>query len=362
MDLTLFLKRIDWVLLTAAFFLVVMGLMSIYSITESESSYTQFKKQLLFLFVSLTVVGFIAYFDFRILNHTQIIFFLYLGSIVLLAAVLFFGSDVRGVSRWFRFGPFSFEPVEIAKVAVVLILAKYFSMRHIEIARVRHVFISGLYVALPSFLLLLQPDLGSILIFIAIWVGVMLVAGINIRHLALLCLIGILTFSLGWTFMFKDYQKERISTFLNPERDPLGSSYNITQSMIAVGSGGLWGKGLGMGTQSQLGFLPEATTDFIFAAISEEMGLIGGIFIFFLYGLLFWRFFKISLDAQNNFGRFLLIGISTVFISQIFINIGMTMGIFPVAGIPLPLVSYGGSALLTAFLMLGLVESIKVHS
>lgn len=362
MGFIVFLKRIDWILVVVAMLLVLIGLMSIYSLTQGESSYVQFKKQVIFLAVSLAIMGIIAYIDFRIFNHTQIIFSFYAVSVLLLFAVLFLGSDVRGVSRWFRIGPVSFGPVELAKIASVFVLAKYFSMRHIEIARMRHILVSGLYIAIPSMLLLLQPDLGSILVFIVVWVGVMLTAGIKIKHLFILMLLGIMVFSLGWAFVFKDYQKERIVTFIDPERDPLGSSYNITQSIIAVGSGGLWGKGFGMGSQSQLGFLPESTTDFIFAAITEEVGFAGGAFVFLLFGILLWRLFRISLEAQNNFGRLLIIGIAIVFISQIFINTGMTMGLFPVAGIPLPFLSYGGSALVVSFLMLGVAQSVKVHS
>lgn len=361
MDFIVFLKRIDWVIVVVAIILVLLGLMSIYSLTQGKASYIQFKKQVVFLIVSLAVMGIIAYIDFRILNHTQIIFSFYATSVLLLFAVLFLGSDVRGVARWFRIGPVSFGPVELAKIISVFVLAKYFSMRHIEIARMRHILVSGFYIAIPSMLLLLQPDLGSILVFILVWIGVMLAAGIKIKHLFVLMLLGVILFSLGWVFIFKDYQKERITTFINPEKDPLGSSYNITQSIIAVGSGGMFGKGFGMGSQSQLGFLPESTTDFIFAAVTEETGFVGGAFVFLLFGILLWRLFRITIEAQNNFGRLLVVGVALVFMSQIFINTGMTMGLFPVAGIPLPFVSYGGSALVASFLMLGVVQSVKVH-
>ncbi len=362
MNVALFLRKIDWILVASALLLSGMGLVGIYSITHGSDTFILFNKQAFFLIISLLLVGVVSYLDFRVLNHSQIIFFLYAVTIGMLLLVLFVGSDIRGVSRWFRIGPVSFEPVEIAKITLILLLAKYFSMRHIEIARIKHVFVSGAYVAIPSFLLLLQPDLGSILILIVVWLGIMLIAGIKTSHLALLLLVGVLVVALGWAFVFKDYQKERIITFLNPERDPLGSSYNLTQSIIAVGSGGVLGKGIGMGTQVQSGFLPESTTDFIYAAITEEMGLAGGAFILFLFGVIFLRLFYISLDAGNNFGRFILAGISAMFIAQIFITIGMTMGMFPVAGIPLPFVSYGGSALLTSFLALGIIQSIKVHS
>lgn len=361
MTIFAFFKKIDGLLFIVSVVMAAVGLLALYSITQGKPSHAEFIKQLIFFAIGTMGMGAVAYLDFRVLNHTQIIFFLYVISSILLAAVFFFGTEIRGVSQWFRIGPVSYQPVEFAKITSILFLAKYFSMRHIEIARLRHIFVSGLYMLFPVALLLLQPDLGSIAIFIILWVGTMIIAGIRIKHLALLTGMGILIAVLAWTFILKDYQKDRILTFLNPVRDPLGSSYNISQSMIAIGSGGIWGKGLGMGTQSQEGFLPESTTDFIFAAIAEELGLVGALFLLFLFGIFFWRLFHISTEAQNNFGRFIVVGISLVFISEIFINIGMTMGLFPVTGIPLPLVSYGGSALITSFIMLGLVQSIATY-
>ena len=362
MTIFAFFRKIDGILLTASILSVAVGLFSIYSITQGGPLQVKLTKQFIFLLIGMIGMGAVAYLDFRVLNHTQIIFFLYAVSNVLLAAVFFWGTEIRGVSQWFRIGPLSFQPVEFAKITSILILAKYFSMRHIEIARFRHILVSGFYIALPVVLLLLQPDLGSISIFIILWAGTMIIAGIRIRHLAMLTGAGIVIAVLAWTLVLKDYQKDRIFTFLNPTRDPLGSSYNVSQSMIAIGSGGIWGKGLGMGTQSQAGFLPESTTDFIFASLTEEMGLVGGLFLFFLFGIFFWRLFRISTGAQNNFGRFIVVGVSLVFISEIFINIGMTMGLFPVTGIPLPFVSYGGSALITSFVMLGLCQSINIYT
>ena len=280
---------------------------------------------------------------------------------MLLIGLFIFGVSVRGATSWYHFGPVSFEPVELAKIVLILLLAKYFSMRHIEMYRVRHIIVSGIYVFLAAGLVFIQPDIGSVFILISIWFGVMVMAGIRIKHIAALAVIGVIVLSAAWLFAFQDYQKDRLISFVNPQSDPRGSGYNVLQSVIAIGSGGVWGKGIGEGTQTQLGFLPEAQTDFIYAAIVEEMGLVGGVMLLLCFVFFIRRVMNIAKYSVNNFARLVAAGFSVMLISQILINIGMTLGLLPITGIPLPFVSYGGSSLISLFLMLGILQSITAN-
>ena len=235
-------------------------------------------------------------------------------------------------------------------------------MRHVEMYRFRHIVVSGLYVAVPATLVLFQPELGSLLVMVSIWLGIMLVAGIRARHLIVLTLLGVLLLSFAWIFALEDYQKGRVLTFFNPQRDPYGQGYNVTQSLIAVGSGGIFGQGVGQGVQAQFGFLPEKQTDFIFAALVEELGVLGAAFLIILFAVLIWRIGLVAKRAQNNFARLAAVGFAIMIFSQATINIGMNLGLFPVTGIPLPLVSYGGSSIIMLFITLGFLQSIQMRS
>ena len=302
---------------------------------------------------------FLAFIDAQIYrNSSSFLIILYSVSLVLLVAVLLFSHKIRGTAGWFNFGDINFAPVELAKFAVILILAKYFSRRHIEVYRVRHIVASGLYAGLPILLVLLEPDLGSALILMAIWLGMVLLSGMKQRHLFIVLIAGVFVSVLAWSFIFKPYQKARILTFLNPTKDPLGYSYNLIQSKIAIGSGQFWGKGLGHGSQGQLNFLPEKHTDFIFSVFAEEWGFIGVVFLFGLYSLFFWRLMKIIMSAGNNFFRLFTAGYAIMIFAQITINTGMSLGLMPVTGIALPFMSYGGSNLLINLMMLGVVQNI----
>ena len=349
-------------MVVAVVLLCAMGLMSIYS-TSFAKDKTFFYKQLGFIIAGFFLMLAFAFFDYRFFrNLPRLLIALYILSILLLIAVLVLGARVRGAASWFKIGIFSFEPVELVKLIMVLVLAQYFSLRHIELYRIRHIIASGIYTFIPAVLIFFQPDLGSAMVLIFLWLGIMMVAGIKIRHLLILFLLGVILFSVAWFGILKPYQKERFITFINPYLDPLGSSYQRIQSVIAVGAGRLWGRGLGQGSQSQLNFLPEQHTDFIFASIAEEWGFIGVCLVFIFYFLLFWRIIKISLSATNNFARLFCIGSAIIFIFQIFVNIGMNLGILPIAGIPLPFLSYGGSNLLINFVMLGIVQSITIRN
>lgn len=224
--------------------------------------------------------------------------------------------------------------------------------------QMRHILISGVYVILPSFLIFVQPNLGSVIILIALWLGVLIVSGIKVRHFMILALIFLLFLVFSWSFLLKDYQKARIVSFVFPQEDLLGGGWQQRQARIAIGAGGLWGRGITRGTQAKYGFLPEAQTDFIFAALAEKSGLLGACFILLLFSLLLWRIIRIALFARENFPRLFAVGIAASLFLEIFINIGMNLGLLPVIGISLPFVSYGGSALIMNFVGLGILQSI----
>lgn len=355
--------KIDWLLFLAIILIFISGLFSIYSASQSKPLLKfQFQKQLLFGLVGFFLMFLVSFFDYRFLkNFFQPVTILYLFSIVLLIAVLFFGSPIRGSRSWFAFGNFSFSPSELTKLILIIVFAKYFSQRHVEIYHFQHIIISGFYVLLPAFLVLAQPDFGAALIFLIIWLGMMMAAGIKWKHFLILIFIAIFLFSLSWSYVLKDYQKQRIMTFIYPQKDIVQAGYQARQALIAIGQGGLWGKGLGRGSQAQLGFLPEVTTDFLFASFVEERGFSGAVLLMSLFLFVLWRIIKIARLAQNNFARLFCFGFSFLLLSQITINVGMNLALLPVIGLSLPFFSFGGSHLVTSFLGLGLIQSIKVN-
>ena len=354
-------RKLDWILIIAVLLLVLVGLLSIYGIGQ-EGGLKIFQRQLIYVILGIFLMLIFVLFDYRVFRDNNFILLgLYFFGLLLLIGVLLVGKEIRGVSSWFRIGQLGFEPVELMKLIIILVLAKYFALRHIEVYRLRHLIISGLYILFPLVLILLQPELGYVLLIILVWLAIVIVAGIRLRHIFLLVLLGIIIFSISWLFLLQDYQKERIVSFLNPRSDPYGQGYHIIQSIIAIGSGKFFGRGLGQGTQSQLDFLPEQHTDFIFATIAEELGFLGSIFILALFGILFYRLIRISLTASNNFARLFSIGVAIIFLGQAIINIGMNMGLLPIIGIPLPFVSYGGSSMIMSFIALGIVQSIVVR-
>ncbi|MDP2638698.1 MAG: rod shape-determining protein RodA [Candidatus Azambacteria bacterium] len=361
------LKKMDWILIGAIILLVVIGLLSIASASQARTGvFTNFKKQLFFVIVGLILLIVFSFVDYRFLrNYSSVVLILYIFSLILLSTLLIVGNKIRGATSWFQFGSFmgglNFEPVEISKFVLIVVLAKYFSSRHIDFGLIRHVFISGFYVAVPVVLVLLQPDLGSAVLLVFIWVGIMLASGIRLRHLMVLFLIFAVIAGLSWAFLLQDYQRGRIVTFLAPQDDPLGQGYNVLQSIIAIGSGQFWGRGLGHGSQSQLNFLPEQHTDFIFATIAEEWGFLGVFFILVLWGIIFWRLFLVAINSNTNFARLFIFGFMLLLLSHVTINIGMNIGLIPVTGIPLPLLSYGGSNLIATFITFGVAQNIKIN-
>lgn len=354
-------KRYDWPMLAAAFLLVGLGLLSLLSTGGGDQS--NLIKQMVWLALgSMALIG-VSMIDYRMFRIYPLpILFLYMLGVVTLALLLIFGTYVRGSKGWIQAGIINIEPAEAIKPVLVILLAKYFAMRHVEIYRFRHIIASGFYVLLPSALVFMQPEFGSLVVFLGVWFGLMLFAGIKARHVLILALLSAVAGALMWGYLLQDYQKSRVVSFMNPAADARGHGYNTIQSITAVVSGGVLGKGMGGGTQVQLGFLPERQTDFVFAAISEEFGLAGVAVLLGLFAVFFWRIVHIAESAQNNFARFAAVGFAIMIAMQMFVNIAMNIGLFPVTGIPLPFISYGGSSLITIFLVLGFLQSIKMRS
>lgn len=353
---------IDWLLFLFILPIISAGLFTMKSFAPLEATGDFFSRQIIWVLIGLTVFFVFAFTDFRFLKHTNILALVYILSSVILFLLFILGYVSHGAKSWFNLGLFSFQPVDLMKLVLVLVLAKYFSRRHVEIHDIKHIFISGLYMLVPLVLVLLQPDFGSAMIIFFIWLGMVLVSGISKMHLLAVFTSGIFLFVVFWFFIFAPYQKARIMTFVDPLADIHGSGYNAFQSTVAVGSGQITGKGLGFGTQSRLKFLPQPQSDFVFAAFAEEWGLIGSILILFLYSLVIYRILDSALLGAYNFEILFGMGIAIFFMSHILINIGMNLGLMPVTGIPLPFMSYGGSHLIIEFAALGILMSMKSYT
>lgn len=343
---------IDWILFGATIPILCAGLVTMSSF--SGANYF-FGRQIVWIVISIALFFFSANVDWRFLRRTPVVVYLYLGAIFVLMTLFVFGSVFKGAQSWFSLGFFAVQPVDLVKFILVITLAKYFSRRHIEIAYFRHILISGLYTLLLFLAVVLQPDFGSAIIIFLIWFIMVLVSGIAPKHLALVLGVGAASFIFLWLFVFQPYQKDRILTFLDPTRDIRGSGYNAFQSMVAVGSGELTGKGVGYGTQSRLAFLPEYETDFIFAAFAEEWGFVGTMLLLIFYGLVIWRILAIATRGSTNFELFFGVGVAVIIFSHFLVNVGMNIGLLPVTGVTLPFMSYGGSHLIAEFLALGVV-------
>ena len=355
-------KKLDWVLIISALLLVSIGLISIYSSSLNKGNLLNFKKQIVFLIISIFLLFLFSFFDWRVFKeNSYLILVLYFLCLLSLIGLFFFAPEIRGTKSWYKIGFISIDPIEFTKIILAILLAKYFSKRHIEMYRTSHIFISGFYFLIPAILIFFQPNLGSVLVLAILWLGILIISGIKVRHFFLLFLLFLLILALGWQFFLKDYQKQRIISFFEPKFEPKGIGWSQIQAKIAIGSGGPFGRGFFKGSQTQLGFLPEPQTDFIFSAIAEEMGLMGVSFLLFLFSILIWRIIKIALSAESNFPRLFSSGFAILFLSQIFIHVGMNLGILPIIGIPLPLVSYGGSSLIATFIGLGILQSFRTH-
>jgi rod shape determining protein RodA len=348
---------VDWILLAATMAIAAAGLLTMNSFAVGQASY--FDRQILWLAISLAVFLFTVSFDFRFLRRTGVIMTIFTATCVLLFALFGLGYVAKGAQSWFRLGAFSIQPSDPAKLVIILLLAKYFTKRHVEIAHLKHIVVSGVYALIMFLLIVLQPDFGGAIIIFMIWFGMVLVSGISKKHLFTVLAIGAAIFFLMWSFVFAPYQKDRIMTFVNPLSDIRGAGYNAYQSMVAVGSGQWFGKGIGYGTQSKLRFLPEYQTDFIFAAFAEEWGFVGVLILFGFYCVVIWRLLTIAYNGATNFETLYALGLAVFFTTHFVINVGMNIGLMPVTGITLPFMSYGGSHLITEYFALGILMGMN---
>ncbi len=357
--------RFDYVLTLAALALVGLGLALIYS--GSIRSYTgpvasfsnPVAKQVIFAFVGIVAMLLVSKLDYHYLTHYSWVF--YITGLVSLVAVLVVGDAAGGSTRWFDLGPIQLQPSEFAKLATILTLSRFFSEHGGDAKDLRTLLISLLIVAPMMGLVFIEPDLGTSLVFAAIWLGVVVVAGVSRSHLLIMGALFVALLPFIWTFAIADYQVERVSVLVDSQQDPLGASYNVNQSKIAVGSGQITGKGLTHGQQTQLRYLKVPTKDFIFSVLGEELGFVGAMFLFGLFILLLMRGIRAAQIAGDTAGQLVAVGIVMLILMQTFINVAVNLSIFPVTGIPLPFVSQGGSSLVSLFIALGILQSVVMR-
>ncbi len=352
-------KKVDFVLLAAIVSLVGFGLMVLYGL-GARTSNASFNMQLIWFMIGLVAMGIISVVSFQQLKHYAAP--VYVIGIILLLVVMLTGHSAKGASRWIGIGFIKIQPSEFAKIVVIMALAAFLSERK-GILRSNDLALSALIVMVPALLVFRQPDLGTALVIMVIWLGAIIVSGVKPLHILAVFLIGIAIVFLALKFdILHQYQLNRLLVFINPNLDVKGDGWNLLQSKIAIGSGGVFGKGLFSGSQTNLSFVPESHTDFIFAVIGEKLGFLGAITLIFLYFVLLSRAVYIALTADNYYGSLIALSIGTMWLFQIFVNIGMTIGIMPIAGIPLPFISYGGSALLTNMAACGILLNIYSRS
>jgi len=347
-------RQLDWKLNFAVLFLIAAGLVTLVS-----SRPDLFWKQIAFAIAGIIIATAFVFFNWQsYANYRGAIFGLYAVSILFLIIAEFFAPSIRGTRGWLIFGDIHFQVSEFAKLALIAVFAKFFSRKNIGIAKFSNLFSSFIYFLIPAGFVALQPDFGSALVLFCVWFGFLLVSGIKYRHLIVAVIIFSILGGAIWSSVLENYQKDRIIGFIFSEMDPLGVNYNVIQAKIAIGSAGLFGKGFGQGSQAQLGFLPEASTDFIFAAFVEEWGILAGLLLIFVFAFLILRIIRIGLDADNNFGRFICLGAVILFVVQFVFNIGSNLGLTPVIGVTFPFLSYGGSSLLTNLIFVSTIQSV----
>jgi rod shape determining protein RodA len=359
------LRHLDPTLIAVALGLALFGLFMVYSATQQglrtlgEDPGFYLKKQIAFLMLGFVVMAVVATFDYRLVKvYAGIAFGLLLFALLLVLTPL--GDETAGAQRWIALFGFQFQPAEIAKLTVAAALAAYLS--ELREVRLDHVWRAAGIAAAPMFLIFLQPDVGTMMVFAAVLIAALMVAGARVRHI--LILLGVAVFGAVIAFhlgIVKAYQIARLQSFLDPAADPLRAGYNLQQAEIAIGSGGVFGRGYLNGSQTNLDFVPEQHTDFVFTVVGEELGFVGAILLLALFAVLLWRGFRIALLSRDPFGTLLATGVVTMLAFQVVVNVGMTMGIMPVTGIPLPLVSYGGTAMLTNWAAVGLLLNIHMR-
>src|SRR3989338_384496 len=351
-----YFSGIDLPLFATVVAISLFSILNMYGIDGVGSFLT---RQIVFVVIGLGVMVLLSFFNYRYLkNYSFPVLFLYFFSIFLLV-LTFYSRSVRGVNAWIVLGQFTFEPAELAKLMLIVLMAKYFSQRHVHVNQLKHILISGIYFGIPVLIILVQPDLGSAIIFSLIWISILVAVGINKKHLFLLAVLAVMISYGSWMFVLRPYQKDRLLTFVNPGNDPRGSGYNLIQSKIAIGSGYWFGNGLGKGSQSTLGFLPESHNDFVFAATAEQFGFVGVGLVMSAILFIIYRILAIGRGVISNFGKIFSIGMAVFIFAHAIIGASVNIGLMPVTGIPFPFLSYGGSYLISIMSGLGIVQSIK---
>jgi rod shape determining protein RodA len=352
--------NVDWNFLGTALVLAIIGCLVIYSATYyGEPDLKTFKRQIIWVAIGLVLMAIFMFVDYHVLFDIAPI--LYGIGIVLLLYLMFWGKLTANVKSWIHIGPFQFQPSEFMKIFTALMLARFFDSTDRAYLDFRSFMIAMGIIGLPVGLIIIQPDFGTAASFFPLIAVAMFFGGIRPRIWIAMILVVAIALPLGWSFFLKPYQKERVMIFLNPERDPLGSGYQVTQAKIAIGSGGIHGKGFKHGTQAKLEFLPARHTDFIFAVLGEEWGFIGVVITLGLYLYLIWQALSFAKHARDRGGTFLVIGLISFFIFHIMINVAMQIGILPTTGIPLPLISYGGSSTMMFFIVIGLILNVDMR-
>jgi rod shape determining protein RodA len=357
------LEGVDWVLLITVVSISIIGLFSVYSAAYSYGTQTTyFEKQILWFLLGLVVLVVTAMIDYRVIQRFSPL--LHLVVILMLVFVLFYGmgNSSSQVDRWIRLGPFFLQPSEFVKYSLVLYLAYHFNeSRRIGDLGLKDLIVPVAVTAIPFVLILQQPDLGSAIILLFGLIPIIFLVGIRLRIILVSGALALISLPFVWLFVLRPYQKNRIITFFNPELDPLGKGYQIIQSKIAVGSGQFWGKGYLQGTQVHLNFLPARHTDFIFSVFTEEWGFFGGVILVGLYlFLILWCLRHVG-KTRDRSGTILTLGVTAIMASQIIVNIGMVLGLFPIVGMPLPFMSYGGSSMMTHMIGIGLILNVRMR-
>jgi rod shape determining protein RodA len=347
------LKTDPW-LWGTTLFLIAVGLVTIASV-----SYPTFLRQLIWVAVAIAVIFSLQFMNLQaVLSYRWVVLLIYLGTLALLVFTCFAAPAIRGTRSWIVAGAIQIQPSEFMKAALIILFSSFFALRHVSIAHWGTIAVSFVYFLVPTVFVLIQPDMGTALVLFALWFGYLVASEIPWRHLFAFFMVFAIVGSLAWNFGLADYQKERVKALANPSYEPLGVNYNVIQAKIAIGSAGFFGKGFRQGTQVQLGFLPAAATDFAFSAFTEEWGIFGALLVIAAYFVLMSRILKIGLAARNNFHRFLCLGTAIFILVHLVVNLGSNLGLLPVIGVSMPLVSYGGSNLLTVALLLGIIQHI----
>ncbi len=364
------IRNFDFTLFVTIMLIIVFGLIILTSATHAtmargDDPYAHVKKQTISVVIGLAAIGFILKMDYtRLVKYAK---FIYVANLLLLISVMVIGEEHKGAQSWISIGSFSLQPSEFAKIAMIITFAVYLTAREGKLRNFSDLIPTFIFFGMPMFLILLQPDLGTALVFVAIYFGMLFVAGANPKNLLALILIGailvggVLVAQLGFGLdkPLKPYQLDRLTIFVDPYKDPKGAGYHVIQSLVSLGSGGIWGKGLFKGTQTQLNFLPEQKNDFIFSVVGEEFGFVGSVGLLILFYIFIMRGIKIAMKSKDMLGSLLATGIVSMITFHLLINIGMAAGIMPITGIPLPFFSYGGSSMLANLLGVGILLNVN---